>query len=186
MIAKKFTGLFVAGAAFLILALMPGISLGQADTVFVWYGGPDTMNVNINEHRNITTYVGTQPGVYAGDAHFVLGVQDQYIDSMLSEDEGVFYYPFDEWDYIEFSDVFGSPPNPEGWHAQAVFGWARLSPDSDAPWLHFDIPAAVATFVIHTANDSINIGDNVAALGPGIDPLGGPSNSGTWPLPKNV
>ena len=178
MIAKKFTGLFIAGAAFLFMALMPSISLGQGDTMFVWYGGPDTLNVNINEQRNITMYVGTPANVFGGDLHFVLGVMDQYVDAMLSESLGVFFYPLTEWDFVDFTPVFGSPPNPEGWHAQAVFGWARLSPDSEAPWLHFDVPAAVATFVIHTADDSVNIGDNVAALGPGVDPNGGPSNSG--------
>lgn len=176
---KKLSKCFAVCLVVLICGLIPSSLLAQTDTILVRYGNnhANTMNVAINQRDTVGVFVWTN-GQYVADANLVLGVADQYIDSLLSVSEGSILYPLSDWDIKEFTSPYGSPPNPVGWSSQALFGWARIAPDSEAPWLMTISVTRIANFVVKTANDSLNIGDDAIAIGPGLTPQQGPSNAG--------
>jgi len=179
--AKSLGSILIAGVVLIMLAILPNASYGQdRDTILVNYGNVNAtpMNVAINQRVTVGVYVNTGDSGYVADVHFCLGTEDQYIDSMLSSTEGTWYYPFTEWDFVAFSDPFTSPPNPEGWSAQAFFGWARINPTGDAPWLQSATLLHLIDFKYKLANNHDNIGDDPWALGPGLSPFQGPSNAG--------
>lgn len=181
MTAKNLSSILIAGAVLIMLAILPNTSYGQdRDTILVNYGNVNAtiMNVAINQRVTVGVFVNTGDSGWVADVHFCLGTANQYIDSMLSETEGVWYYPFTEWDFKAFSAPYTSPPNPEGWSAQAFFGWARINPTGEAPWLHTTTLTRVVDFKYKLANNHHNIGDDPWALGPGLSPFQGPSNAG--------
>ena len=177
---KRLINLGIAAIAILLLVGLPSYCFGQTDSILVRYGNiaGNPINVDINQRVTIPAYVFTGVIGYVGDIHLVVGTNNQYIDSLLSETEGEILYPLTEWDASYWSEPFGSPPNPEGWSSQSIFGWARLSPDSDGPWLHTNGLEVIVRYVFKTANDSLNIGDDAMAIGPGLSPTQGPSNAG--------
>ncbi len=166
-------------ALVLIVMTVPGY--GQQDSVWVWYGDPDTIDVSIGQRVYLDFYVQTPETVWIADCHFCMGAQDQYIDSLLSHVDGVYYYPFTEWQvaaFLEPQDSVEYPePMPEGWTSQSFVGIATYY--EPRPWLHFETPTRVLTWVLHTANDSTNIGDDARAIGDeGRNYPQGPTNIG--------
>ena len=176
---KNLTKCFAACVVLFVLLMVPSSLFGQTDSIIVRYGNnhADQMDVDLNQHVTVGMFVWTN-GEYVADINLVLGTSNQYVDSLLGQTEGELFSPLTEWQICEFSDVHSSPPNPEGWSSQALFGWARYSPDSDAPWLRTVAMTRVANFVVKTALDSLNIGDDAIAIGPGLTPTQGPSNAG--------
>jgi len=148
--------------------------------VGLWYGVLDgsPLECNINSDLNVPTYIYCAEDVYIGSVHFCLGANDLYIESLLSETEGIRYYPFTEWDAGLFIAPDGSPPNPEGWSSQSFVGFARTSPIPPyPPWLHFTTPTLVLDYAVHTADDPTLIGQTVNAIGAGLNQYQGPSNA---------
>ena len=112
------------------------ITTSYVEEFAIWYGNMDgsPLEGNINSRFNIDAYVWCGEDVYIANLEFPLGANDLYIDSLLSQTEGQYYWPFTEWDDAEFLTPAGSPPNPEGWSSQSFMGFARLMPGSTAPW----------------------------------------------------
>jgi hypothetical protein len=178
--AKKLSSYLIAGIVLFTLAFMPSISHGQdRDTISVRYGSTSggTINVDLDQHVDIPLYIQTGVSNWVADIHLVLGANLQYIDSLLSDSEGEILYPFTEWDFATFSERYDDE-QPEGWASQALVGWSRVTPDSEAPYLHTIVLTQCATFVDKTNNDEVNIGDDADAIGDGNSPYQGPSNAG--------
>ena len=137
-----------------------------------WYGNPDGSPImaNINSRLYVDIYMQTADSVYGGYAHIPLGVDNQYIDSLLSVDEGGYFYPFTEWDSRLFTDPFGQPCNPPGWSSQSFAAWAYFDFSQTRPWLHSDIPLKVVTFAAKTVDDPGLIGQTVSCLEVGRHP----------------
>ncbi len=177
---KRLLEYFIVCASFIVLIAAPTKVYSQTDSLYISYGNAtgQTMNVEINQRLNIPVYIFTGANNHVADLHLPLGTMDKYVDSLLSETEGELYYPLTEWDGAYFTEAYGSPPNPEGWSAHSLMGWARFYPTSESPWFISLGDYMAAKFVIKTANDSLNIGDDVLALCPGLNPYQGPSNAG--------
>ena len=137
-----------------------------------WYGNPDGTPIaaEINSRLNVDIYVQTADSVYGGFAHIPLGVDNQYIDSLLSVSEGSYYYPFTEWDSKFFADPCSEPYNPPGLSSQSFIGWSSTYTFVPHPWLHSDTPLKVVTFVVKTADDPGLIGQTVSCLDVGRNP----------------
>ncbi|MCP4582837.1 MAG: hypothetical protein GY839_14600 [candidate division Zixibacteria bacterium] len=147
----------------------------------VWYGNADgsPVSVNINSVISIDAFAQTNSNVFVADVHLCLGTSNDVIDSLFSETEGVWYYPFTEWDSREFYDPQYSPPGmPEGWSIQSYQGFAEFVPPYDSPWLHFSTPTRILTYAMNTVNDPMLIGGTYDALMSGVNIYQGPSNAG--------
>ncbi|MCP4581861.1 MAG: hypothetical protein GY839_09590 [candidate division Zixibacteria bacterium] len=157
-----------------------------------WYGNLDSspLTVEIGKRANIDVYVQTSPTVMGGYVHVPLGVEDQYFDSLLSQTEGQFRYPFNEWFRAFFSQPFGSPPNPAGWSSQSFMGWADdLYGD---PWLNATTPINILTFVVRASESPEFLGDTVQCIGVGGHPtnvslyVGAALGAGDYPVAASV
>lgn len=148
--------------------------------VAIWYGNLDSspLTANINARLNIDVWLLAAGDVFIGDMLLCLGTDDIYIDSLLSQSEGQLYYPLTEWDASEFLSPDGSPPNLSGWSSQAFMGFARLSSESDAPWLHHETAAKIVTFTFKTVDNEDFIGQTVDCFGMGINYPQGETNIG--------
>ncbi|MCD6163669.1 MAG: carboxypeptidase regulatory-like domain-containing protein [candidate division Zixibacteria bacterium] len=146
----------------------------------IWYGNLDgsPLTANVNSRLNIDVWMLAAGEVYIGDMLLCLGAENTCFDSLLSQTEGQLYYPLTEWDAAEFLSPDGSPPNPAGWSNQAFMGFARLSSESDAPWLHQETASKIMTFTFKTVDDDSLIGQTVACLGMGINSPQGETNIG--------
>ncbi|OQX91270.1 MAG: hypothetical protein B6D58_08605 [candidate division Zixibacteria bacterium 4484_95] len=147
--------------------------------VELWYGNLDSSPIIglINDRVNVDVYIQTPENAYIADLHLCLGTENQYIDSLLSDTEGEMYYPLTEWDDASFLPSQGSPPNPAGWSSQSFLGWADLFGEPN-PWLHFETPTRIMTFVVKTVNDTLFVGDTVQCFAPGINTSLGGSAAG--------
>jgi len=159
------------------------ISMSFAQTenwVNVYFGKLDSsaIEANINAPLDIDVYIQTSANAYIADAHICLGVDNRYIDGLLSAAEGEILYPFNEWDIKLFLPPQGSPPNPEGWSSQSFLGFARMAPPYKSPWLHLIEPTLVLKMTAKTVNYPSLIGQTIDCLGPGLNLAQGPSNAG--------
>jgi len=152
----------------LLLAVDSTFGQVEDDTVYVWFGSVDNspVNVFIGQLYELDTWVMCTPDAYVADIAMTLGTKDQYITQNLSSEYGWFGYPFTEWDDAGFIGGWaGSPPNPPGWHGKAFAGWADLGvPPDPNPWLHFDTPTKIITWVLEIADSNSFIGDTVECL----------------------
>jgi hypothetical protein len=148
--------------------------------IVVWYGNVDSSpkSVNINSHIGVDAYIQCNDDVYLANIHLCLGAKDSYIDSLLSTTEGVWYYPFTEWDLKQFYNPQHPSQMPAGWSSQSFQGFARYAPPWDNPYLHFTVPTKVLTYAMKTVNEPTIIGDTVVALMRGFNTQQGPSNAG--------
>ncbi|MCP4581537.1 MAG: hypothetical protein GY839_07940 [candidate division Zixibacteria bacterium] len=156
---------------------------GGDQTVFIWYGSVDGSPVTVYPGASMPVDVFLL-GPFddwgdAGVADFclALGADNQYIDSLILE-AGTLYYPLTAWDYIEIMGNYGSPPNPEGWRSQSIWGFAELWPPYDSPLILYSTPTRIFTTVVKTRNDTSFIGETIACIGTGLDSIQGPSNTG--------
>ncbi|MCD6161180.1 MAG: S8 family serine peptidase [candidate division Zixibacteria bacterium] len=148
--------------------------------VSVWYGNIDSSPVyaSIGNRTDVDVYALTPPEAYVADMLLCLGTDDQYIDSLLSQAEGVVYYPLTQWAATEFLTPDGSPPNPSGWSNQSFMGWARLSAEDDNPWLHAEAPIKILTYVVKIVDNAGLLNQVLPAIGTGLNTYQGPSNMG--------
>ena len=116
MKTRKVSSLLLVSFVVLVLAAMTNTSYSQQGSVNLWYGNPDgtALDVDIDETVNLDLYVSMDDTVYVADCHFVLATSDQYVDTILSQSEGIMYFPFSEWEIAEFTPCSYSPPNEEG------------------------------------------------------------------------
>jgi len=150
-------------------------------TVNVWYGRVDSEPINavVGANVHVDTYVQTSETGYIGDMHLCLGADNQYIDTLVSESESIFYYPLTEWMAAEFTAAQGTPPNPAGWSSQSFIGFSRLALIlDDAPLLHSTTPRRVMSFILKTVDNPGLIGQIQPAIGKGLNLYQGPSNAG--------
>jgi len=146
--------------------------------VSAWYGNLDVSPVpaNLDERLAVDVYIQTLEDIYLSFMHLCLGTDNQYIDSLLSKNEGLLYYPFSEWDIAQFSLPQQSPPNPDGWSSQSFIGYSSIGSNAN-PWLHFEIPTLALSFMVKIVNDPLLVGDTVQCFGTGLHPTFGPSSA---------
>ncbi|OQX91799.1 MAG: hypothetical protein B6D58_06275, partial [candidate division Zixibacteria bacterium 4484_95] len=137
----------------------------------LWYGNVDGSPISgsPNSNINVDVYIQCFEGAYIADLHVCLGAYDQYIADLISDIEGEFYYPITDWEIALWTDPFGHPPNPEGWSSQSFVGYANPSGPPN-PWLYFDTPTRILTFVVVSVDNPGLIGDTVQCFGPGLNP----------------
>jgi len=172
-------GLLVITMFFLFILISMGFS--QTDEwVKIYFGKLDSsaIEANVNAPVDIDVYIQTSANAYVADAHISLGVDNRYIDSLLSVEKGEILYPFNEWDAKLFLPPQSSPPNPKGWSSQSFIGFARMSPPYKSPWLHFTEPTLVLKMTVKTVKNTSLIGQTIDCLGPGKNLAQGPSNAG--------
>jgi len=181
--SKEFkSGMIIIFSVLALLAMTgSGYCQDDRDSVWVWYGDvsdSDTIDVGIGERVYLDFYIQTPSTAWIADCHFCMGAQDKYIDSLLSHIDGVYYYPFTEWQVATFLEPQDSVQDmPEGWTSQSFVGIATYY--LPVPWLHYETPTRILTWVLHTANDPINIGDDARAIGDeGRNFPQGPTNIG--------
>jgi len=149
--------------------------------VNIWYGRVDGAPINAVVGANVfvDAYVQTSATGYIADLHLCLGADNQYIDTLISETESIFYYPLTEWMAAEFSPAQGVPPNPAGWSSQSFIGFSRLVLIlDDAPFLHSTTPRRVMSFILKTVDNPDLIGQTQPAIGKGLNLYQGSSNAG--------
>ncbi|MCP4581027.1 MAG: T9SS type A sorting domain-containing protein [candidate division Zixibacteria bacterium] len=146
----------------------------------IWYGNMDSSPIEavIGELIDIDVYIQTSGNTYIADIHLCLGSQNIYIETLLSEEYGEFYYPFTLWDSQYFYSEESSPPNPEGWSSQSMVAFYEILPPYNSPALHFEEPTCALKMVARTVIDSSLLGGTYNCLGQGIHPIFGPSNCG--------
>ncbi|UCE66489.1 MAG: carboxypeptidase regulatory-like domain-containing protein, partial [Candidatus Zixiibacteriota bacterium] len=140
-----------------------------SDDIVVWYGSPDGSPIlaTIGERLNIDVYLQTKEDIHIGFIHVALGLEDQYFDSLLSEDEGQVYDVLTQWGGPILLPPFGSPPNPAGWSCESMVGWRDTGGETN-PSLNCPALTRIITFVVHVPDDTSLIGNQVPCLGPGI------------------
>ncbi len=149
--------------------------------VSIWYGNLDLSPVEapVGEMGMVDVYIRTPANAYVADMHLCLGSDDSYIVSSVSDSNGAVYYPLTEWSSAFFIGPYGSPPNDEGWSSESLIGFSRLSRTlDDNPWLYSETPLKIASFAKVYINDDGYVGEAFPALGPGINPVQGPTNVG--------
>ena len=146
--------------------------------VSAWYGNLDgsPMPAFIGEKLGIDVYIQTLEDIYLSYIHLCLGAADQYVDSLLSKNEGTLYYPFTEWDIAQFMTPQGTPSNPEGWTSQSFVGFSSIGA-SHNPWLHYEVPTKSLTFETRIVEDLLLVGNTIQCFGAGQHPTFGPSNA---------
>jgi hypothetical protein len=158
---------------FQLLITNYGLCQPSDDTVYVWFGSLDNSPVRVfpGQLYELDTWIICTPDAYVGSIVMTLGTKDQYVTQNLSSEYGWFGYPFTEWDDASFLQGWGgSPPNPPGWHGKAFAGWADLGvPPDPNPWLHFETPTKIITWVLEIADSNSFIGDTVECLRIGMD-----------------
>lgn len=158
---------------FQFLTVNSGLCQQPDDTVYVWFGSLDNSPVRVfpGQLYELDTWIMCTPDAYVAHICITLGTKDQYISYNYSSEYGWFGYPFTRWDDASFLLGWGgSPPNPPGWHGKAFAGWADLGGDPN-PWLHFETPTKIITWVLEIADSNSFIGDTVECLGIGIDAM---------------
>jgi hypothetical protein len=157
--------------------LLTGISIAVNDTAtadMILYEGTEheitlmygtmsgaPLNAVIGSRLNIDVYMQTGTDVWIEYLNIALGLENQYFDSLLSENEGQYFDVLPQWDEVFFNAPAGSPPNPAGWSAESMVGFCHIVPPIDNPRLNCPTPTKIATFVVKIPNDSSLIGDTV-------------------------
>jgi hypothetical protein len=142
-----------------------------AEDLEIWYGHVDGSPVwaTLGEVLLIDVYARTQPNVYVTGMMFSLGVMDQYIDSLVSNPNGLFYEPISLWDEKSFVNPQHCPPNPPGWSSQGFLGWADLYYPPGNPWLHNVDAIKILSMAVRVIDDTLILGDTVPCLGQGLN-----------------
>lgn len=140
--------------------------------VSVWYGSIECTPVNAfpGSRVYIDAYILTPGDVYLANLHLCLGSLDEYVDSLLNQEEGSFHGVILEWDDYSFLVPEGSPPNPEEWSSQSFAGWSDIG-GAPNPWLHYEMPTKILTFVVKTVNNPSLVGDTIQCFGSGVNSI---------------
>lgn len=139
----------------------------------VWYGTPDGSPIlaTIGERLNIDVYVQTGSDIRVEFMAIMLGLEDQYFDSLLSEDEGQIFDVLLQWDDVTFEAPTGSPPNPSDWSAETMIAFCNLAPPFNNPYFNSTVPTKIASFVVKIPYDTLLVGNTVSCMGPGLNQI---------------
>jgi len=151
------------------------ISLRKRPDIEIWYGKPDGAPFigMVGERLAIDVYLRTAGEIQLDQLSIVLGVNDQYVDSLVSDEAGEYYYPFEEMEEAQFLPAVGSPPNQTGWSSQEFMA-ASVSGQS----VDFGNPTAGFRFVVRMKAEPDMSGDTVPCFGPGVNASG--DSSRVW------
>lgn len=146
--------------------------------VNAWYGSIETdpIPANIGDRLPVDVYLETVENIYLSFIHLCLGAENRYIDSLLGKTEGELYYPFTEWDIAQFASPQTTPPNVDGWSSQSFIGFSSIGSERN-PWLHFEVPTKIMTFMTKVADDPLLVGDTVQCFGQGVNSTFGSSSA---------
>lgn len=147
------------------------LSLKRRPDLEIWYGSLncEPVMVRIDDDVAVDMYIRTAGPIQIENARFILGANDQYIDSLLSVSSGEILYPFNNMEQAAFSSPVGSPPNQAGWSSQYLEVSATMA---QSPWFDFSVPTVAARFVISTIEDTSIVGDTAICIGSGVDDTG--------------
>ncbi|MCD6161112.1 MAG: VCBS repeat-containing protein [candidate division Zixibacteria bacterium] len=147
------------------------IILRQRPDIEIWYGNHDNMLLNgrLGEIIGVDVYLQTAGEIPLNSIKLMLGIDNQYIDSLLSETEGDFFYPFTGMSEAGFQAPVGSPPNIAGWSSQE---FNAINDSLESVLINFDNPSLMAMYVVRIAGDTLFNGDTLSCFGPGVDELG--------------
>jgi hypothetical protein len=143
--------------------------------VRVYYGNPDggPIETELGERFDLPVFIHTEPHAYGGSILLALGVNGQYIDSLLSATEGEIMYPFTDWDAAYFNTIAEYEP---GWFTESFQGFYELYPPYTSPALHFDVPTQILTLKMKTTTNPDYDDYYADAFDYGNDPFQGYSN----------
>jgi hypothetical protein len=143
---------------------------GVESDILLMYGTTDGTPIPavIGNRLNIDVYIQTGSDINIDYFNIALGLEDQYFDSLLSEDEGQIHHVLPQWDDVFFRQPTGSPPNPTGWSAETAVGFRELYEPFNSPHLDCTTPTKILTFVVRIPNNPSLIGNTIQCLGPGI------------------
>lgn len=156
---------------FILIVLSFSCLPSFAEDVEIWYGHVDSSPVwaRPGEVVLIDVYARTQADVYAAGLGLCLGVMDQYVDSLCSIPNGLFYPPINQWDDYRFLGPQHCPPNQSGWSSQGFLGWADEFEPWGSPRLHSDTTQKIMTMAIRVVNDLSFLGDTALCLSIGLN-----------------
>ncbi len=145
--------------------------------VEIWFGNPDGSPIGVlpGQPAVVNVYMQTASDVNVTCFNLPLAADNQYITGFTSETEGHLFDNLAQWYIAEFLSPEGSPPNEDGWTSQSLVGIRDIIRQLDLPFLHYDTPTRIATFVLEIVNDPELIGDTVECIGPGINSRNGPA-----------
>ena len=151
------------------------VSLRRRPDIEAWFGNvePAPILARVGGVIAVNLYLRTAGEISISAVSLVLGAANQYIDSLLSEAQGVIYSPLSDLDSAAFLPPIGAPPNDPGWSSQVLR--AAVMVPLDSMLLDLDHPILVARFVAKLVLDSSLVGDTIDCLGPGLDDAGYPS-----------
>jgi hypothetical protein len=140
-------------------------------SAILWFGNSDGSPIDaaIGSRVNVDLFVQTSGPLYLGRIHIPLAVNGLYLDSLLSQSDGEYYYPLTEWDTTQYLPPTGSPPNPQGWRSQSFTGVANPGGQGN-PWLHYEAPTRILTFATHTIFNPELMNDTIQCLNTGVHP----------------
>ncbi|MCP4582003.1 MAG: carboxypeptidase regulatory-like domain-containing protein [candidate division Zixibacteria bacterium] len=167
------------------ISVLPGdtttvdITLIRRPDIELWYGTVfcDPIIGMIDSQLGIDLYLQTAGDIQIQSAGFILAADESYINSLVGESMGEFFYPFTAMDQAGFSPPLGSPPNQSGWTSQAFSAQTSIE---QSPWFNFDSPMLVARFVVEVVDDTSIVGDTVSCLSGGVNELGDSSSVFTF------
>ena len=144
------------------------------------YGNRDgsTITTSIDRNIEIRVWVAT-PAIGSGledinndgvvdsviFVHSPLASDDDYISS---RNGGEVYFPLDEWDYVQFTTP-NPIYNPAGYTSQSLLGFAQTMGDPNIMLNTEGDTILIASFFMHTAPDSANLGQLICPLIEGFD-----------------
>ena len=131
------------------------------------------MIAQVGERIYLDVWMVTDETVWGGATAISISCQNQYIDSLLNQTEGILYFPFTEWPVAYFVAPLYDP-DPDGWSYEVFRGaWG-----GGEYLLHFLEPQKVLTMVFKAVNDPGIAGDTANCFAAGFHPIYGPSNMG--------
>lgn len=150
------------------------ITLNQRPDIEIWYGNCDNLPLNSRPGNliGVDVYLQTAGEIPLNSIKMIFGVDNQYIDNLLGETEGEYFYPFTDMDEADFQAFEGAPPNVAGWSSQ---GFNAFNYDQDSILINFDNPTLTVKYVVSIVSDTLLIGDTLDCFAPGVDEQGNPS-----------
>ena len=159
----------------LLVLFLAAAAWPQEGEVTITYGNLDgsPVTARVGERIYLDVWMVTDETVWGGTIRISISCQNRYIDSLLSQTEGILYFPLDEWGEAYFIDPLYDP-DPDGWSYEvfigAYFGSEHL--------LHFLEPQRVMTMVFKAADDPGIAGDSANCFAQGGHPWEGPTVMG--------
>ena len=146
----------------LIFAEHPGLP-----KVSIWYGNPDGTPVAgiIGQEMDIDVYISTTPTIYVNNLHLCLGVNREYIDSLMGFSSNL------SVDSLWIGNQQNYPPNDTGWSSLSFEAFTGET----KPLIHSGQPIKIGSFRVKLPDDPGLLYDTVNCLGAGINSAKGTS-----------